>query len=135
MVSKRDKEVQIEVTSRHQPVSDKTRAFASERALKLTRFNDRISRIQIILAEEHSEFIAEVIVHVDTGTTLVGKEAADGYRTSLDVVLMKIEKQLKKDKEKRRNHKHDGKKDLEPLGPDVDSEATYEDVVQKDLRS
>ena len=130
---RRDREVQIEVTSRHQHVSDKTRTFATERALKLTRYNDRVSRIQVLLDERHEDFITEIIVHVDSGTTLVAKERAKGYRTSMDAVLNKLEKQLKRDKERRRNHKHEtARNETQTAEMDQDRyEETFDDAVAR----
>ena len=135
MVIRRDQEVQIEVTSRHQHVSEKTRTFAMERARKLTRYNDRVSHIQVLLDERHEDFITEMIVHVDSGSTLVAKERAKGYRTSLDAVLTKLEKQLKRDKERRRNHKHEAARN-ETRTADVGRdrvEETFDDAVVQRL--
>jgi ribosomal subunit interface protein len=133
MVNNRDRDVSIEVVSRHRHVSDKTRDFATERVGKLTRFHSRVSHIQVLLDERHDEFITEVIVHVDSGVTVVAKETASGYRASITSAVEKLERQIKKDKEKRQNHKHD------PLGvqddgsPELDAEETYEEVVKNDL--
>ena len=134
MVSNRDREVQIDVISRHQHVSERTRAFATERAEKLTRYNDRVSRVQVILEEEHHEFSAEMVVHVAGGCTLVSRESSpDGFRSALDHLMVKIERQLKKDKEKRVNHKHDSLRDGVPFADGVGEEETYEDIVRQNL--
>ena len=132
MVTHRDREVHIEVTARHQHVSDKTRTFAIERAEKLTRFNDRVDRIQVVFDEGHDAFSAEIIVHVGHGGTMVCKEDSDGYRSALDAALVKMERQLKKDKEKRSNHKHEPAELHEDV--DMGEEETYEDVVRESLR-
>ena len=133
-MSKRDRDVPIEVVSRHQHVSEKTRAFALEKAQRLSRYNDRIARVQVLLDEEHAEFLTEIIVHVESGATLVGKGTADGYRASMDSALEKLERQLKKDKEKRRNHKHDSAAGRPDSGPDED-DPTYEEVIRDGLAS
>ena len=134
----RRNEVQIDVTSRHQNISDKTREFAVDRARKLVRYNDRITSIQVVLDEAHDEFVAEMIVKADWGSTLVAKQTADGYRAALDALLVKLERQVKKDKEKHRNHKHEGLKghaDPEPHNeePEADAEPSYDDIVRKRL--
>ena len=133
-MTNREHDVLIEVTSRHQNISDKTRDIATERVSRLTRFNDRISRIQLLLEEEHGEFQAELIVHVESGVTLVSKDSEkEGYRTAIDAVLEKMERQLKKDKERRVNHKHPQPEggtggDVEP-----DADPSFEDAVRDDL--
>ena len=135
MVYQHGREVQIEVTSRHQHVSDKTRAFAIERAERLIRFNHRISRIQIILDEEHGAFLAEIIVHVDSRGPIFVKETSGGYRSALDGLLVKMERQLKKDKERRRNHKHHADPGLDGHNRVSREEQTYEDIVRQQLTS
>jgi ribosomal subunit interface protein len=134
MANNRDRDVSIEVVSRHQHVSEKTRDFATEKAGRLTRFNSRISRIQVLLDERHEDFISEFIVHVDSGATIVSKEAASGYRASIISAVEKLERQLKKDKEKRQNHKHDSLGAApEPSMVGMESEKTYEEIVEEDL--
>lgn len=135
MVYPHDREVQIEVTSRHQHVSDKTRAFAFERADRLTRFNHWISRIQIILDEEHEEFVAEILVYLDSREPIFVKETSAGYRSALDGLLVKTERQLKKDKERRRNHKHQTSVGLASPSRISKEEQTYEDIVRQQLTS
>lgn len=134
MVNKRDREVLIEVVSRHQHISDQTRDFATEKVGKLTRFHSRVSRIQVVLDERHDEFVTEIIVHVDSGATIIGKETASGYRASITAAVEKLERQIKKDKERRQDHKHDPLAGApETLPADSDTEETYEEVIRKDL--
>ena len=133
-MTRRDPEVPIEVTSRHQHVSDKTRAFVVERAQKLLRYNDRIAHIQAVLDEEHDRFLVEMIVKVDSGATMVAKEeSADGYRSALDALLEKLERQIKRDKEKRVSHGHETVRDPNQADLDEPAEETYEDVVRRRL--
>ena len=96
MVNHYAREVQIDITSRHQRVSLRTRVFAHDRLERLSRFNSWVSRIQLVLGEEHHEFLAEAIVHVDSrdpivvsevsgvlpdgGSVPVGTEVADGTK-------------------------------------------------------
>ena len=127
-----DRDVSIEVVSRHQRVSEKTRAFAMEKAQRLSRYNDRIASVQVLLDEEHSEFLTEIVVCVDSGSTLVSKATATGYRASMDAAIEKLERQLKRDKEKRRNHKHDPlPEQLEPAL--AEEEPTYEQVLRDSI--
>lgn len=137
MVSKQARQVLIEVTSRHQPISERTRAFANERAEKLSRYNDRLSRVQVIMDEAHEEFEVELVAHVDSGKTIVCKEAGDGYRSAMDAALMRMERQLKKEKEKRCNHKHDGLKDQTDavVNQEEAEEATYDQALRDSLDS
>jgi putative sigma-54 modulation protein len=103
----RNREVSIEVTSRHDTVSDRMRSYAIDKASKLIRFHDRISRIQIIVDEGQNQPIVEMILHVDTGETLVAKVRQQHFRAAIDLLVGKMGRQLKKAKEKRKQHKGD----------------------------
>ena len=133
-----NQDVSIEVTSRHHHVSDETRAYATDKASKLLRFHNRVSRIQIVLDKHKEDRTVEMIVHVDSGHTFVAKETAGGFRSAFDPLVAKMERQLKKDNQKRKHHKgEEGLKDrLSPeQEPRGDTEETYDDVVRRNLDS
>ena len=132
-----NEEVPIEITSRHEQVSERMREHAMRKVVKLVRFHTRISRIQIVVSNPHESPEVELIVHVDSGATMVARERSDHFNNAIDSLVVKMERQLKKDQEKRKSHKLDGNKGdvgLEPSNPDDDDES-YEDVVRNDLKS
>lgn len=135
MVTKPNPDVLIEVTSRHQPVSEGTREHATNKATKLLRFHNRISRIQIVMDRHKDDCELEIIVHVDNGHTFVARETASGFKAGLDPLVDKMERQLKKDKERRKRHKGGhGHKDQAPGDTGgLGDEESYDDVVRKDL--
>lgn len=130
-----NRDIPIEVTSRHEPVSDRMKTYATEKAAKLLRFHNRISRIQIVIDGAHEEPDVEVIVHVDSGATLVAKEHKEHFKAAIDLIVDKMERQLKKNNQKRKHHKGHGEAKGEIPGPDdgPGSEETYDDAVRKDL--
>lgn len=133
MVKHYAREVQIDITSRHQRVSERTRVFAHDRLERLSRFNHWVSRIQLVLDEEHHEFLAEAIVHIDSRVLIVVSEVSDGYRSALDGLLVKLERLLTKDKELRRNHRNQASCDLFPTGPHFGDEMAYQEILQGKL--
>ena len=130
-------EVSIEVTSRHHPVSDRMRAHATEKANKLIKFHSRITRVQFVINDVHEQPDVELIVDVAGGASLVSKERAEHFRAAVDSAVDKMERQLKKDQEKRTSHK--GEPTLRGAAPpssgDDRDEETYEEVVRRELRS
>ncbi len=137
MVTKPNPDVLIEVTSRHHQVSDGTREYATNKASKLLRFHNRISRIQIVMDRHKADCEVEIIVHVDSGHTFVARETASGFKSALDPLVDKMERQLKKDNERRKRHKGGhGHKDQAPedrLTGSRGDEESYDDVVRKNL--
>ena len=128
-----NRDVKIELRSRDEPLPENLRDYAIDKAGRLDRFHGRISSIQIVVEEVRQAPIVEIIVHVDSGSTFVAKEQNSSFRAAIDVLMSKIEKQLKKDKEKLTNHKGDVKGG-EPARPSSeDGEESYDDVVRKDL--
>ncbi len=101
--------MQIQVTARHVEVSDDVREYIYEKASKLPRYYDRIHEIEVILDHESEQFSAEMIVRVDREPTIVASETGPDTFALIDVIIGRLERQLKKLKDKRRNHKHGAK--------------------------
>ncbi len=104
--------MQIRVTGRHVEVNDEIRDYVDAKANKLPRFYDRIHEIEVVLGRESEQFTAEIIVRVDQKHTFVARETGPDTFVLVDLVVDKLERQLVRHKEKRRNHKHDGKADF-----------------------
>lgn len=104
--------VQISVTGRHVELTDDIRAYTEEKAGKLHRYYDRIHEIEVIFGHESELFTAEMIVRADRKQTFVAKESGPDSFGLIDIVVDKLERQIKKHKEKNRNHKHDGKPEI-----------------------
>ena len=112
------------------------KSYATDKAAKLTRFHGRISRIQIVIDGVHESPDLEMIVHVDSGATLVARESQEHFKHAIDLLVDKMERQLKKNNRKRKHHKGEG-----PPPPDsgdapgAEGEETYDDVVRRKLSS
>ena len=104
-----DGSVRILITARHVEVTEDVREYINEKANKLPRYYDRIHEIEVILDHESEQFTAEMIVRADQKHTLVASETGPDTFALVDTITSRLERQLKKLKEKRRNHKHDGK--------------------------
>ena len=105
--------MEIRVTGRHVDVSEEARNYIEEKAAKLQRFYDRIHWVEVVLDHESDQFSIEMIAHADRKQTFVASEAGTDTFAIVDSLLDKLERQLIKHKEKNRNHKHDGKSNLE----------------------
>lgn len=101
--------VQIRVTARHVEISNDVREYIHEKANKLPRYHDRIHDIEVILDHESEQFSAEMIVRVEREPTIVASETGSDTFALIDVIVGRLERQLKKLKDKRRNHKHGAK--------------------------
>jgi putative sigma-54 modulation protein len=96
----------ITMTGKHIEITDAIRAHAEEKAEKLPRYYDSISQIEIVLeGNEGGQQSVEVIVHAEHNDLLIAKETGMDTYTCIDVAIHKMERQLKKAKEKQRGHK------------------------------
>ena len=131
-----NREFPVEITCRHDQISEQMREYAARKVEKLSRFHTRISRIQVVANDPNAAPEVELIVHVDSGATMVAKERSDHFNNAIDALVVKMERQLKKDQEKRKSHKSDaprGGSESDSSRPE-DDEDTYEDIVRRDLK-
>jgi putative sigma-54 modulation protein len=106
--------VRIQITGRHVEVPDDVRDYIHEKVGRLPRFYDRIHDVEVVLDHESEQFTTEVIVRADRRQTFVARETGPDTFALVDLVVDKLERQLKRHKEKSRDHKHDGKTEPRP---------------------
>jgi len=99
--------MQVNVTFRHVDPSDALKAFAKEKVEKVKKYLDHASEASVILSVEKHVHHAEVLVHSGP-FFLRGKEKSDDMYASIGLAMDKIEKQLKRHKERLRAHKPAG---------------------------
>lgn len=104
--------VQIHVTGRHVKITDDVKEYVRSKLARLPKFFDRIHEIEVVLDHESEQFTAEMIVRAGRKHTFVARETGPDTFALVDLVIEKLERQLTRQKEKYRSHKHDGKGDL-----------------------
>jgi len=102
------------ITGKHIEITEAIRNHAQEKVDKLPRYFDSISQVEVIIeGNEGGKQCTEIIVHAEHSDLFVAKEIGEDTYTCIDMAIHKLERQLKKAKEKQRNHKHN--MDIEPL--------------------
>lgn len=96
--------MQLAVTFRHMEPSDALKNYVQDRTTKLTKYIDRPLESQVTLTVQKFRQIAEVVINAD-GLRIAGQEAHEDMYAAIDLVMDKIERQVKKYREKIRNHK------------------------------
>jgi len=133
-----DDDLTIEFKGRHDHISARMKEHAGRKLGKLARYSDRIKSIEVVADHAHENPEVELIVHMRRGKPLVAKEHAETFATTIDALVAKMDKQLKKQKEKRKDHKVEGLKAATSAATrrrGAETEETYEQVVRKTLRS
>lgn len=98
--------MQVTVTGRHMAVTDAVRSYCEEKAARLPRFLDRILAIELILEGKDGVHAAEIIVHSAGAQPFVATERHEDLYAAIDLLVDKIEEQLRRYKERHRNRKH-----------------------------
>ncbi len=93
----------ITISGRHLEVTPALKQHALDKIKRLDKYCPNIIDVNAILVVEKYRHIAEVTVLVG-GTRINGKEATEDMYSSIDKVLEKIERQLRKHKEKITDH-------------------------------
>lgn len=98
--------MQVTVSGRHMGVNDALRDYCEKKAERLVRFYDRIQSIEVVLDGRNGKHSAEMIVHSEGTSPFVAHELHDDVFAAVDLLLDKVEEQIRRHKEKLRNRKH-----------------------------
>lgn len=143
-------DVTIEFKGRHDHISERMQTHAARKLSRLAIFHDSLTHIEVVADHAHKNPEIELIVHQRRGNPVVAKGKGTSFSATIDLLVDKVEAQLRKVKEKRKDHKIPaGKASRAPAkraagkgasrggaggkGRKSDEE-TYEDVVRKALR-
>ncbi len=94
----------ITFTGNHITVTPALQQLTTEKFSKLERHCDHIQNVQVIFSVEHLDQVVEGIINVP-GQRIVASAKHNDMYTAIDQVLEKLDRQLKKYKEKSSAHR------------------------------
>ncbi len=92
------------VTFRHMESSDAIRDYATEKTERVAKYLIEPIEVHWVLSVEKIRHIASITVAANSITIKAEEQTQDMY-SAIDLVMNKIEKQMRKFKEKLKNHK------------------------------
>lgn len=96
--------MEIAITGRHTSVTEPMKRHAVEKLSRLERHNDMLTRSEIVMDVDGDRHVIEMIAHSRKGGPFVAKaEHADMY-VALDLLVDKMERQVRRNKEKVKGH-------------------------------
>jgi putative sigma-54 modulation protein len=95
-----EESVQIKISARHGHLSDATQQFIREKAQKLLRFFDRLTSIEVTVDLKTDLRQVEFLVSAEHKHDFVARESNDDILAAVDLVVDKLEGQLRRYKEK-----------------------------------
>jgi len=97
------------MTGKHIEITEALRAHAQEKSEKLPRYFDSISHIEVIIeGNDGGKPCVEIIAHAEHSNDFVVKESGEDTYACIDIAMHKLERQLRRKKERQRNNKHIG---------------------------
>ena len=93
----------INVSKRNDSIPDRMKTYAEEQLQGVIDIYPKISSASVILGMEKNRFTAEVVVHGKHVNVEADHEAFD-LKESIDAVVVKIDKQLRKHLDKVQDH-------------------------------
>jgi putative sigma-54 modulation protein len=103
----KDKRVQINVSSRHGHLSPASQSKVVAKVSRLKRYFDRLTALNVTVDLQNSnQPSVEIVASAEHYHDMVSHEAAAQLWRSVDGAVQKLEQQLRKHKEKVRDHKH-----------------------------
>jgi putative sigma-54 modulation protein len=100
--------MQVTTTFRHMEQSDALKAYAEEKLDRVAKYIDEPINVQVYFAvEKKIRHIVEIVIAAK-GISTKASEATNDMYAAIDAVIDKIERQLKRYKEKIKAHKPNG---------------------------
>jgi len=96
--------MQTSVTFKNLDPSDHLKSYAGEKLDRLDKFLDNPAEASVVLTVEKFRHIAEITIMGDR-LNLIGKEETNDMYSAIDMALDKLEKQIKKSKQKIRERR------------------------------
>ena len=98
--------MQLSVTFRHMDSTDALRDYAREKVERIRKyFPDPIKAHVVLVCDRGYNHTADVMITLHNGLVIKGVETTEDMYSSIDLVMAKIERQVRRYKEKIRSHK------------------------------
>ena len=95
----------VEVSARHMEATDALQRYAKAKAEELVEAFPRVEHVHVILDVQKHLQIAEVVVQAKNRIHAEATESSDNMSASVDCAMEKVERQLRKSRDKVQDHK------------------------------
>ena len=102
--------MELTVTFRHLEPNDALRSHAKEKVSRIEKYINNINEVHVLLTMEKRTYIAEVIVNVNKAKLAAKQVHDENMYTAIDLVMDKIDRQVRKYKDKITSHKDQHRK-------------------------
>jgi len=97
------------ISGKHVEITDALKKHAQQRSSKLPRYYSSINNIEVVIdGSDGGKISVEVIARAAHNNVFIAKQAGTDAYACIDTAIHKLERRLRKAKEKQRNNKHSG---------------------------
>lgn len=114
------------VTFKNLDPSDHLKSYISEKLNRFDKFLDSAAEANVVLSVEKHRHTAEVKI-IGGKININGKEETSDMYSAIDIVLDKLEKQIKKTKQKVLDRRSAGKESVKDMATEEDGDLPRED--------
>ena len=125
--------MQIDITFRRMDPSDALRNYLTDKMGRIRKFLARPSHAHVVLTSERFRNKADITLTLNNGLFVKGVDTSDDMYFSIDQALTRIEKQLRKYKEKIHSHKPAPTPALKLTDRTLEADFDQEDFVEEEL--
>jgi putative sigma-54 modulation protein len=124
--------MQFSITFRHMQSDDGIKQYAREKLQRLEKYLDAPMEIQLTCTQEKHRHRVEVLLKAD-GVSIAGEEETSDFLSALDAVVDNLERQLKKQKRRFRQHKAGNEERAWRLQMDVPPGEGRDEAVEPEI--
>ena len=95
--------MQISISGQHLDITESLHDYVTTKLGKLERYFDKMTKVHAVLSVEKLRQKAEATIHINGADLFAEAENGDMY-AAIDALADKLDRQLKKHKEKRSDH-------------------------------
>jgi len=97
------------ITGKHIDITEAVRKHAEQKTSKLPKYYDSINRVEVIIdGSGGGNTSVEIIARAEHNKIFIATETGQDAYKCIDVVVHKLERQLRRKKTKERDHKRAG---------------------------
>jgi len=95
------------ITGKHIEITDAIKTHIEEKTAKLPRYYNSLNQVEVVIeAGKGGNPGVEIIARAEHGKVFIATETGEDMYACIDLAVHKIERQIRKKKEKERNNKH-----------------------------
>lgn len=97
--------MRVQITGRHTEVPADIRERTESQVASLSKYSPRATAADVVYTEEKLDKLVEVIIHIDGAEPVVATGRGTEFRAALDEVVERASRMLRRQRERRTDHK------------------------------